>query len=170
MLIREAHGAADMAAFARLCRDYVDWNRTRYADLAWLVDAIFAHQSLEAEQAALPGDFGPPGGAIVLAERDGQIVAGGAYRRLDSQTCEMKRLYVAPEASGVGLGRQLAGALIDHAQAANYTAMVLDTGDRLHEAQALYASLGFVPVPMYRDYPEALQPHILSYRLALRSV
>ena len=108
------------------------------------VDLCF--QQFEAELANLPGRYAPPSGTLLLAT-DGLIAIGcGALRRLDSirgQICEMKRLYVRPEARGLGVGRQIAGRLIEEAVRLGYTKMVLDTLDRLEAAMHLYESLGF---------------------------
>lgn len=116
-----------------------------------------AFQGVEQELAALPGEYAPPGGALLLAYVDGALAGCGAVRALpeadEANACEMKRLYVRRPFRGFGLGRQLALALMDHARAAGYSAMLLDTLDEMEAARGLYASLGFEDVPPYYYNP-----------------
>jgi putative acetyltransferase len=118
------------------------------------VDLCF--QQFEFELTNLPGKYAPPSGTLLLA-MDGQKAMGcGALRNIDSiqyRTCEMKRLYVRPEARGVGLGKQIARRLIQEAVRLGYSAMVLDTLDRLEAAIKIYKSLGFVRTEPYYDNP-----------------
>lgn len=102
-------------------------------------------QGNEAEFASLPGKYGPPGGRILLADRDGQIVGCIALRKVEEAICEMKRLYVRPVARGLGLGTLLVDRLIDEAREAGYDEMRLDVLEEFKQARKLYAAFGFVP-------------------------
>jgi ribosomal protein S18 acetylase RimI-like enzyme len=134
-------GAHEVAIVAALFRDYV-------ASLG--VD--LSYQGIEAELASLPGAYASPSGALLLAVSPlSQPLGCVAMRKLaEDGACEMKRLYAAPSARGMGLGRALALAAIGVATAAGYRSMRLDTLPAMHTAQALYRDLGFeVTTPYY---------------------
>ena len=104
-------------------------------------------QNFAGELEGLPGDYAPPGGALILAREveTGELVGCVAVRPVPGRPgmCEMKRLYVRAAARGSGLGRTLALAAFAEARRIGYTAMCLDTLPSMREAQALYRSLGF---------------------------
>jgi len=129
------------------------------------VDLCF--QQFESELAGLPGKYAPPSGTLLLATNGKRAVGCGALRKIESpvnRTCEMKRLYVCPEARGLGIGKRIASGLIQEAIGLGYTAMVLDTLDRLKAAIHLYKSLGFVPAKPYYNNP---LPGVIYLRLNL---
>lgn len=112
-----------------------------------------AFQNVEAELAALPGAYAPPGGALLLVEQDGAPVGIGAMRPLPDGSAEMKRMYLRPASRGTGAGRMLAKAIITAAAKAGYPKMRLDTQRDFTAAVALYRSLGFQETPRYNDNP-----------------
>jgi GNAT superfamily N-acetyltransferase len=103
------------------------------------------YQGNEAEFADLPGKYAAPAGRILLADRDGAIMGCVALRKVSPAICEMKRLYVRPDARGTGLGRQLVERLLAEAREAGYEEMRLDVLEEFTEARQLYAQLGFAP-------------------------
>jgi ribosomal protein S18 acetylase RimI-like enzyme len=119
-------------------------------------------QGFDGELQGLPGAYGPPRGALLLAPREGCV----AVRPLDATTAEMKRLYVRPQSRGKGLGRALAAAAIAHAREAGFSRLVLDTiHDEMAEAVALYRSMGFSETAPYLPEPT---PGALCLELRLR--
>ncbi len=159
--VRLADCAADYEGFGGVCRLYVDWCRERYRDMPWFVEEVFGYQSLDDELKVLAVKYGPPNGRTMVVELGGQIVAGGAFRRLSAGVCELKRLYVTDAARGLGVGRKLSNALIASARQDGYGLMQLDTGDRLVEAISMYETMGFNPIPPYQQYPAPLMPHLV---------
>ena len=106
-------------------------------------------QGFDAELAALPGKYAPPGGRLLLAWRGAEAIGCVALRPLDGNACEMKRLYVRSQARGEHLGRRLAVRICQEARDAGYSRICLDTLPTMGSAQALYSSLGFQPIEPY---------------------
>jgi putative acetyltransferase len=121
---------------------------------AWLaVDLSFQH--FERELRDLPGDYADPAGALMIARQDGVPVGMVALRPRDRERCEMKRLFVRPQARGIGLGRRLAERIITEARARGYREMLLDTLPMMQDAQQLYVALGFRDIVPYYASPVA---------------
>ena len=92
------------------------------------LDIDLGVQGFEQELAELPGAYAPPHGALLLARGEKATSLGCvAIRRLDGRACEMKRLYVCPEARGTGLGRALVAAVLAEAPPLGYRQIKLDT-------------------------------------------
>lgn len=116
-------------------------------------------QGFEAELAGLPGKYAPPEGRLLLAWADGQEAVGCvALRAIGEGACEMKRLYVRPQARGLQLGRQLAERICSEARAAGYRRICLDTLPSMAAAVGLYESLSFRPIEPYvfNPIPQAM--------------
>ena len=137
--------------------ELIDATRAIFREYAQGLGVDLCFQGFEAELAALPGDYGAPHGALLLALVDGEVAACGAVRPLADvdyvNACEMKRLYVRRAFRRFGLGRVVAEALIDAARTAGHSVMLLDTLDDMEAARGLYASLGFTEVPPYYYNP-----------------
>ena len=137
--------------------DQLDATRQIFLEYAKQLGIDLCFQNFEAELAELPGEYGEPGGALLLALVDGEIAGCCGLRALDSvdypNAAEMKRLYVRKAFRGFGLGRQLAEAALDAAHMAGYHCVLLDTLDDMESARALYAELGFVDIPSYYHNP-----------------
>src|SRR5579872_5590207 len=110
-------------------------------------------QNFDDELLHFESEYAPPAGIFLLARNETEFLGCGALRRFSAAECEMKRLYVRPAGRKLGLGRQIADALIAEAKSLGYTRMLLDTLPTMHSAQSLYKSLGFVPTEPYRFNP-----------------
>jgi GNAT superfamily N-acetyltransferase len=99
-----------------------------------------------------PAEFRAPRGLLLVAEVDGVPAGCGAWRALPTGEAEIKRVYVEPAFRRRGIAQLVVAALEDGAAGAGHAAMVLNTGLEQPEALALYAELGYRPVPGYGVY------------------
>ncbi|AOP46619.1 GNAT family N-acetyltransferase [Streptomyces lydicus] len=103
-------------------------------------------------------EFAPPGGAFLLLLEDGAPVAGGAFRRYDARTAELKRIWTHSAHRRRGLGRRVLAALEEDAAARGYTRIHLTTGPRQPEAKGLYLAAGYRPLFDLSVPPETIGP------------
>lgn len=99
--------------------------------------------------------FRPPGGVFVLATLRGEPVGCGALRFHGAEPTELKRLWVAAPARGLGVGRRLLDELEARAAASRSRAVRLDTNRTLTEAIAMYRSAGYTEIDAFNDEPYA---------------
>lgn len=106
------------------------YDSTPDAVAAWLRD----YPSAEFEQ---------PAGAMVVGLLDGVPVTGGAFRRFDAETAELKRIWTDSAYRRRGLARALLAELEVRISRAGYRRIYLTTGHRQPEAEALYLATGY---------------------------
>jgi GNAT superfamily N-acetyltransferase len=87
--------------------------------------------------------FAPPDGNFVLLLRDGMAIAGGAFKRYDEHTAELKRIWTHESYRRQGLARRVVVELEAQALRQRYTRVFLTTGFRQPEAKGLYLSMGY---------------------------
>lgn len=127
--------------------------RTLFREYADSLGVDLSFQNFEDEMARFPQGYLPAEGALYVAQSGVAELGCVAVRRLDDDLCEMKRLYVRPNARGKGVGRQLAEAAIEAARRMGYRQMRLDTLPTMARARELYALLGFREIAPYYDNP-----------------
>lgn len=93
-----------------------------------------------------------PLGAFLVARFDG-LPIGCVSLRSNDGFAEIKRLWVAPSARGLGLARRLLDSAEDTARTLGYTLLRLDTNSVLHEAITLYRRTGWVEIDRFNDDP-----------------
>jgi DNA-binding MarR family transcriptional regulator/GNAT superfamily N-acetyltransferase len=104
---------------------------------------------------ALPREVRPPAGRFFVAYLHGDAIGCGAVKHNAGAPTDIKRMWIAPAARGLGLGRRLLGHLEGCARAGGARSARLETGAVLTEALALYRSAGWVEVPAFNDEPFA---------------
>ena len=132
----------DIPEVRAMLREYVAW-----------IGLDLAFQEIDEEIADLPGDYDEPTGALLVAEENHHLIGMIALRAMTGSVCEMKRLFVRPEARGRGVAKDLVARLLDQARHLNYEEVRLDTLPMMGNAQALYESIGFYDIAPYYKTP-----------------
>ena len=115
----------------------------------------------------LPARYGRPEGLALLIRSNplAPAIACGAFARTQVPgLCEIKRIYVTPAQRHRGHAKRMIQALLGHAAQAGYTQAALSTWRSNTPSLALYAQLGFAPVPSFKKHPN---PDLLYLGLAL---
>lgn len=134
------------SADARLCLE------SYYGELARRFDGGFDPANDRSFNAA---EMTPPAGYLVVARLNGEPVGCGVLKRLDAGTVEVKRVWTAPEARGIGVAGRLMDRLEALAREAGCSTVRLDTNEALTEAQAMYRKRGYHEIGRYNDNPYA---------------
>jgi DNA-binding MarR family transcriptional regulator/GNAT superfamily N-acetyltransferase len=101
------------------------------------------------------GDLAPPAGLFVVARLKGEPIGCGALKRIDAETGEIKRVWTAPSARGLGVARRMLHRLEAEAASMGFAVLRLDTNKALTEAHALYLKEGYTDIARFNDNPYA---------------
>jgi ribosomal protein S18 acetylase RimI-like enzyme len=156
LTIRQCESAADFAAATDLTDELGAWDSAETAKLGFVAqDVLDFYYKTEGE----PADaWLPPSGSMLLGHVDAEVAGCIACRYVAPSVCELKRLYVRPRFRQTGLGRALVLSLIDHASAARFTTIRLETVQFMRGAIRLYERMGFVAREPYYEIPEIFHP------------
>ncbi|NYE94170.1 polar amino acid transport system permease protein [Psychromicrobium silvestre] len=111
-------------------------------------------------------EFAAPDGVLLVLLENGKPVAGGAFRRYDTRTAELKRIWTHSAYRRRGLGRRVLEELETEALRRGYHGIYLTTGPRQPEAKALYLAAGYRAEFDLEADPENIGP--LPFRKELR--
>jgi len=100
-------------------------------------------------------DFAPPTGAFLVASVDGKSVGCGGVRRISERVGSIRRMWVAEDVRGLGVGRRMLGALEEEARRLGFRIVRLETNRALGEAIAMYRKAGYREVPPFNEEPYA---------------
>lgn len=126
--------------------------RSYFAELDARFDTGF---DPDASIRAAASDLIEPAGLLLLAQIHDEPVGCGALKFHGTQPAELKRMWVAASARGLGVGRRILAELERHACGRGVAVLRLETNRRLTEAIHLYRSTGYVEVPAFNDEPYA---------------
>jgi len=126
--------------------------RAYFAELDRRSDSGFdAAAGISAE----PHEVTPPAGLFLVVYLRGQPVGCGAVKHHPGKPSEIKRMWVAESARGLGIARRLLATLEADAVTTGASTARLETNKALVEAIALYRSAGYTEVPAFNDEPFA---------------
>jgi GNAT superfamily N-acetyltransferase len=144
--------------------DYEDPRAVRLRDL--LTNELLARYATEKEpqlsEAAREALSVPPQDFIanvLVLNAVGEPIAHGALRQLNGQW-EVKRVITDPAARGTGAATVLMAELERIAARAGARRVILQTGGKQAEAEALYRKLGYQRIPTYPPYEHAIPTSI----------
>jgi DNA-binding MarR family transcriptional regulator/GNAT superfamily N-acetyltransferase len=132
-------------------------------DARWCLDAYFNELAARFEtgfdaaksNSARVEELTPPAGYFVVARLDGAPAGCGALKVNDAKIGEIKRMWTAPSARGLGIARRVLDALEAKAAEVGLITLRLETNKALCEAQALYRGSGYKEVAPFNDEPYA---------------
>ena len=133
------------------------------AEARWCLDEYFRELTSRFEEGFDPSrdkagemnEMTPPAGVFMLARLEGDPVGCGGLKRIDETMGEIKRVWTAPSARGLGVARRIVRRLEAAARDMGLKGVRLDTNRALTEAQALYRTEGYREVARFGDNPYA---------------
>ena len=133
------------------------------ADARWCLEQYFRELAGRFETGFDPAksipanadELTPPAGVFVVARLGGRPIGCGALKLKDRMIAEVKRMWVAADARGLGVGRRILEMLETRARDLGVSTLRLETNRTLEEAQALYRSCGYAEVEPFNDEPYA---------------
>jgi GNAT superfamily N-acetyltransferase len=118
----------------------------------WLnIDLGFQH--FEEELTEIKTMYALPKGGIILCKTGDEFIGCLGIRKIDSNTAELKRMFIKQAWQKQGIGKVLLGKAIKLAQKLNYTTIRLDTLNYMTPAIKLYKEYGFYEIPAYYNNP-----------------
>ena len=128
-----------------------------YMDMLLEGDPTFAGyltiQNYDDELKDFRDKYGLPDGRLYLAYWNGEAVGSIALRKIDDETCELKRMYVKPAFRKNGIAKMLIQQLVTDARDIGYRSMLLDTLPFLQTAIHMYQKIGFYEIERYNNSP-----------------
>ncbi len=133
------------------------------ADAQWCIGQYFAELNTRFDAgfdptlgiSAHPHELIPPAGLLLVARLRQEPVGCGGLKLHANAPAELKRMWVAPQVRGLGLGQRLLNELERHAREAGVTILHLETNGMLVEAISMYRRSGYQEVAAFNDEPYA---------------
>jgi GNAT superfamily N-acetyltransferase len=116
-----------------------------------LLDAQYPGRAARPGSVTTPDEMVAPEGVFLVGYDERRPIAIGGVRRLGDGICEIKRMYVVPDARSSGVGRALLVALEDAARELGYSRVRLDAGPRQQHSRTLFEQTGYVEIARYNE-------------------
>jgi len=117
------------------------------------IEKYLEMQNYDSELEHLGDKYGLPNGRLYIVKVDNEVAGCIGLRKIDNESCEMKRLYVRPIFRGYNIANKLVKTVIEDAKRIGYKRMLLDTLPFLEGAIHLYKKFGFYQIPSYNNCP-----------------
>lgn len=165
--IRIADPSSDRAAVSELFLGFLNFLYQRSPEEREVISRKYDPAKIDTHVDTFFQLHARPHGALLLAHHEGRPVGIGMMREMAPDIAEIQRVFVSPDARGLGVGKALTQALIDLARADGKRLLRLDTGKPLTEARALYEGFGFRQCDPYHDETPYLNHLLVYYEMAL---
>ena len=91
---------------------------------------------------------------VIVAYDDDMPVGCASFKKYDDKSAEVKRVFIKEEYRGRGVSKELMERLEEKGRSKGYTYFILESGDPLVAAMALYRSIGYEVIPNYGQYKD----------------
>jgi GNAT superfamily N-acetyltransferase len=118
-------------------------------ELNELFNAQYPGRAANPGSVTTPDEMVAPHGTFLVGWDGERAVAIGGLRRLEDGVCEIKRMFVVPQARSHGVGRALLAALEGAARELGYDRVRLDAGPAQQRSIAMFRRSGYVEIPRY---------------------
>lgn len=153
-------------AVRELCWEYRDFLLALGGRATEIIQHYYGEEKYSALMDQLLEEHAHPG-RVLLMLKDGMPIGCGMFYPLDETSAEIKRVYIRPEARGLGAGRQIMDALIAQCRANGFKRILMDTGKKHDAAIALYDKMGFKRRGPYQPVPDWVQPEMIFFEMDL---
>lgn len=165
--IIEPRTPPEMEAFRRLNWEYRDFLLSLPPPASAIARAVYAEPKYRATLDAAETGNRPPNGLMRLVLDGAAPVGCGTVQTIASGDAEIKRVWIAPGARGLGAGRALMERLIADCRDLGFSRILMDTAASLAPAIALYGALGFRRRGPYQDMPPEAEGVMIYFEMRL---
>ncbi len=133
-------GRSDQPPGSDLLRELIDF-----------FNAVYPGRAARPGSVTTPDEMVAPDGAFLVGYEGDRAIAIGGVRRLGDGICEIKRMYVVPDARSRGVGRALLTALEEAGRQLGYERARVDLGPKQTDSRALFEKTGYLEIPKYNN-------------------